>query len=126
MTIKDKKVTGQKGEAIQLVTDAAGRLFEHWNYRPVVGRVWALLVLSSSPLDAEQIQDALGISTGATSMSLKALQDLDLIYRELHDGKRRFYYFAELDYWVIATRIYRERERKRFSDALAGSRTGFV
>jgi DNA-binding transcriptional regulator GbsR (MarR family) len=118
MVIMEKKSAEKKEAAIALVTEAAGRLFEHWDYRAVVGRVWALLILSSKPMDAQQIQESLGISAGATSMSLKELQDLELVYRELHTGKRRFFYTAESDYWVIATRIYRERERTRLESVL--------
>lgn len=118
MVIKEKKAKAKREEAIGLVTEAAGYLFEHWDYRPVVGRVWALLILSPMRMDAEEIQTTLGISSGATSMSLKALQDLELVYRELSTGKRRFFYTAESDYWVIATRIYRERERKRLKAVL--------
>lgn len=118
MVIKEKNELEKRDKAIELFAEATGRLFEHWDYRAVVGRVWALLILSPKPMDAEQIQKALGISAGATSMSLKELQDLELVYRELHTGKRRFFYSAESDYYVIATRIYRERERKRLDAVL--------
>ncbi len=108
----------EQQDATLLVADAMGRLFEHWGYRALVGRVWAVLILSAEPLDAATLRDALGVSTGALSMSLKELVNLGLIYRETIGEARRLYYRAETDLWVIARQIFQERERKRLAYVL--------
>ncbi|MCP4674521.1 MAG: hypothetical protein GY854_03190 [Deltaproteobacteria bacterium] len=118
MKTLERKTDSKQAEAVHLVADAAGILFEHWGYRAVVGRVWAVLLLSADPVDASSLRDALGISSGALSMALKDLVQLGLIYREATEGTRRFYYRAETDFWMIATHIFRERERKRFESVL--------
>ncbi len=114
----NKKFDSKSEEAVHLVADAVGCLFEHWGYRTVVGRVWTVLILSADPIDASRLRHALGISSGALSMALKDLIELGLVYRETTEGKRRFYYRAETDFWMIATRIFRERERKRLESVL--------
>ncbi|MCP4605591.1 MAG: hypothetical protein GY847_34560 [Proteobacteria bacterium] len=105
-------------DATHLVIDAAGRLFEHLGYRNIVGRTWAVLLLSSYPLDAPGLRNTLGVSAGALSMALKELVNLGLIYRETTKGRRRFYYRAETDLWIVATQVFRKRERKRLESIL--------
>jgi DNA-binding transcriptional regulator GbsR (MarR family) len=51
-------------------------------------------------------------------MSLKELVGLGLVYRETAEDTRRFQYRAETDLLTIATRIYREQERKKLEAVL--------
>ena len=59
--------------AIGLVADAVGELMRFWNFKPSLGRIWAILYLSQAPLDAEEIEARSGLSTGNVSMSLQEL-----------------------------------------------------
>jgi len=118
METSQSEATPKNLEAIDLVMDAAGRLFEHWGYRAIVGRTWAQILLSAHPLDAAALRETLHVSSGALSMSLKELVDLGLVFRESVSGKRRYFYRAETDFWVAATRVFQKRERKRFGTIL--------
>ncbi len=103
----------KKSQAIDLVADAAGQFFEYGGYRALVGKIWVVLLLSEEPLDATGLKETLGCSTGTMSMTLKELVTMGIVYRETVLGDRRFYYRAETDLWIVASRVFRERERKR-------------
>lgn len=105
-------------KACELVAEASGRFFSHLGYRALVGKVWALLILAPNPADAAELKKTLEVSTGALSMALNDLVGLGLAYRETGEGTRRFLYRAETDLWIIATRIYREKERKKLESLL--------
>ncbi|MDJ0765888.1 MAG: hypothetical protein QNJ97_23090 [Myxococcota bacterium] len=105
-------------KSIPLVESAASDLFERLGYRPVVGRVWAVLILSPYALDARTIQQVLNISSGALSMALKELVDLELTYRDTIENNRHFVYRAETDLWLIVNRMFHKRERKKLKAIL--------
>ena len=55
------------------LADKVGQFIEYWGFKQVHGRIWALLFLSKSPLDANYLIDSLKISKALVSMSLKDL-----------------------------------------------------
>lgn len=64
------------------------------------GRVLALLIITQEPyLAASDIARVLAASTGAVSMSTRALADVGFITRHTLPGDRRHYYRAEDDVW---------------------------
>ena len=58
----------------KLVSDAIGRLIEFWGFKRNMGRVWAVLYLSETPLTARDLQERLSLSVGAVSMTVSALK----------------------------------------------------
>jgi hypothetical protein len=56
-----------------------GEMGSRWGINRTVGQIYALLFLSSKPLNAEQITEALSISRSNTSMGLKELQSWNLV-----------------------------------------------
>ena len=115
----DERAPGDgREDSVALVTEAAGELFARFGMRAVLGRIWAVLFLSSEPLDAESLRRVLGISSGSLSMGLNELIDLGLVYRSTSSGERRFYYSAEAELWSVITRIFKDRERVRLTGLL--------
>ena len=55
------------------VSDAVGRLMEFWGFKRNMGRIWSVLYLSPEPLSAEDLRQALRLSSGAVSMTLSEL-----------------------------------------------------
>ncbi len=59
-----------------------GEMGSRWGINRTVGQIYALLFLSSRPLNADQITEALGISRSNISMGLKELQAWRLVRLE--------------------------------------------
>jgi DNA-binding transcriptional regulator GbsR (MarR family) len=105
-------------EAIDLVVDTVGRLFEDSGYRALVGKVWATLLLMDEPVDAATLRSKLGVSSGAMSMTLNELIDHGLVYRHTPPGERRFFYRAEADFWIVAKQVFQNLTHKRLVEML--------
>lgn len=105
--------------ATLLVADTIGELMEFWNFKPSMGRVWAVLYLSRQPLAAADIADATGLSSGSVSMTIQDLLKWGVIRREWVPGERRKLYAAETDVVAMVTRVFRERELRVVTDAIA-------
>lgn len=93
------------------VSDAVGRLIEFWGFKRTMGRVWALLYLTPSPLTAQDLQVMLQISSGAVSMTLAELTRWGVVKKVWVQGERRDYYAAEVALWRMISRVLGERER---------------
>ena len=84
-----------------------------------VAQIHALLFLSVSPLNAEQISDELGIARSNVSNSLKELVGWKLIRRVPIPGDRREHYAAETDVWEMAIRIAQGRKEREINPAMS-------
>jgi DNA-binding transcriptional regulator GbsR (MarR family) len=92
-----------------------GEMGSRWGINRTVGQMYALFVMSSTALNADQIVEALGISRSNASMGLKELLSWRLIKLQHIPGDRKEYYSAPSDMWEIA-RILIEERRKREID----------
>lgn len=101
-----------------MVADTIGELMEFWNFKPSMGRVWAVLYLSRAPLDAVEIARRTGLSAGSVSMTLAELQHWGVIRRSWAAGERRKLYEAETDVVAMVTRVFRERELRVVTEAI--------
>jgi DNA-binding MarR family transcriptional regulator len=90
-----------RDRAIGIVADTVGELMRFWNFKPSLGRIWAILYLSPEPLDAEEIEARSGLSTGNVSMSLQELLQWGVVKR-VAPGKDAM--------WAMVARVFRERE----------------
>lgn len=104
--------------ATLLVADTIGELMEFWNFKPSMGRVWAVLYLSREPLSAAEIAEITGLSSGSVSMTIQDLLQWGVIRREWAPGERRKQYAAETDVVAMVTRVFRERELRLVTDAI--------
>ncbi|MBL0217887.1 MAG: ArsR family transcriptional regulator [Myxococcales bacterium] len=112
--------------AVLKVADAVGALIEAWGFKRNMGRMWAVLYLEDHPLNATDLVDRLGISTGAVSMLLTELQEWGAIKKAWVVGERKEHYEAETNIWKMVSRVFRERELqwvKTATDAFEGAST---
>ena len=109
-TSSDVGVDEARDRAIGIVADAVGELMRFWNFKPSLGRIWAILYLSPTPLDAEEIEARSGLSTGNVIMSLQELLQWGFVKRVPPGPNRRRLFVAETDMWAMVTRVLRERE----------------
>jgi HTH-type transcriptional regulator, glycine betaine synthesis regulator len=107
------------------VSDVVGRLIEFWGFKRNMGRVWTVLYLSPDPLSAEDLRHALGLSSGAVSMTLSELARWGVVRKVWIQGERKDFYAAEVQLWRMISRVFNERERSEvlaaidaFEDAL--------
>ncbi|MES2644645.1 MAG: MarR family transcriptional regulator [Myxococcota bacterium] len=114
MTMATEEETAEVKEArdraIGIVADAVGELMRFWNFKPSLGRIWAVLYLSPGPLDAEEIEARSGLSTGNVSMSVQELLQWGVVKRVPPGPNRRRLFVAETDMWAMVARVFRERE----------------
>jgi DNA-binding transcriptional regulator GbsR (MarR family) len=96
--------------AVLKVADAVGALIESWGFKRNMGRMWTVLYLEDHPLNAADLGDRLGLSTGAVSMLLTELQEWGAIKKAWVVGERKEHYEAETNIWKMVSRVFRERE----------------
>jgi len=81
--------------------------------------MYALLVLSSEPLSADDIAETLGFSRSNVSMGLKELQSWDLVRLQHIPGDRKEYYSAPSDVWEIAKTLIEQRRKREIDPTLS-------
>ena len=96
--------------AVLKVADAVGALTESWGFKRNMGRMWAVLYLEDHPLNAGELSDRLGLSTGSVSMLLTEMQGWGVVKKTWVVGERREHYEAETSIWKMVSRVFRERE----------------
>jgi DNA-binding transcriptional regulator GbsR (MarR family) len=101
-----------------VVSDIVGRLMEFWGFKRNMGRVWAVLYLSPDPLSADDLRNALQLSSGAVSMTLSELGRWGVVRRVWIQGQRRDFYTAEVALWRMISRVFSERERAEVAAAV--------
>jgi DNA-binding transcriptional regulator GbsR (MarR family) len=104
--------------AVLKVADAVGALIESWGFKRNMGRMWAVLYLEDHPLNAADLGERLGISTGAVSMTLQELQEWGAVKKAWVVGERKEHYEAETNVWKPVQRVFRERELQWVKTAL--------
>ena len=101
-----------------IVSDVVGRLIEFWGFKRNLGRIWAVLYLSPEALSAEDLRQALKLSSGAVSMSLSELLRWGVVRRVWVQGERRDFYVAEVQLWKMISHVFSERERTEIDAAI--------
>ena len=92
-----------------------GEMGSRWGINRTVGQMYALLYLSESPLNADEIAETLSISRSNVSMGIKELLSWRLIRLKHLPGDRKDYFSTPDDVLEIA-RILVEEKRKRELD----------
>lgn len=96
-----------------------GEMGSHWGINRTVGQVYALLYLAESPLCADDIVQALGVSRSNVSMSLKELQAWRLVKLQHIGGDRRDFFSTPDDVWEIARTLIEERRKRELDPTLS-------
>lgn len=96
--------------AVLKVADAVGALIESWGFKRNMGRMWTVLYLEDHPLTAADLQERLGLSSGAVSMLLAELLQWGAVKKSWVVGDRREHFEPETSIWKMVSRVFRERE----------------
>jgi DNA-binding transcriptional regulator GbsR (MarR family) len=95
-----------------------GEMGSRWGISRTVGQIYALLFVSPTPLNADDLVERLAISRSNVSMSLKELQSWNLVrLRHLH-GDRREHFETPKDIWVIVRTLVEQRKKREIDPTL--------
>lgn len=83
-----------------------------WGINRTMAQIHALLFVSGTPLEVNEIMDRLHISRGNASMNLRELMEWGLVRRFRRPGDRKDTYLSETDPWQMFGRVVRERKRR--------------
>ena len=100
------------------VSDVVGKLIEFWGFKRNMGRVWSVLYLSPEPLSAEDLRQALRLSSGAVSMTVNELLRWGVVRKVWVQGERKDFYTAEVQLWRMISRVFNEREKSEIVMAI--------
>ena len=96
-----------------------GEMGWRWGINRSVAQVHALLMLTPTPLPAEEIGETLEVARSNVSTSLKELQSWGLV-RVVHVfGDRREHFETLRDVWEMFLVIMRERKKRELEPTLA-------
>jgi DNA-binding transcriptional regulator GbsR (MarR family) len=96
-----------------------GDLGGQWGVNRSVAQIQALLILSETALNAEEIAERLEMARSNVSSSVKELLAWKLIRRVPVLGDRRDYYEAETDMWQMANKVAQGRKEREIDPMLA-------
>ncbi|MFD2167605.1 GbsR/MarR family transcriptional regulator [Thalassotalea euphylliae] len=96
-----------------------GEMGSKWGLNRTLGQMYALIVLTEAPLNADQIIEALQISRSNVSMGLKELKSWNLIKLQHIPGDRKEYFTAPSDVWEIARTLVVERRKRELDPTLS-------
>ena len=95
------------------------RISHFWGFPRAMGAVYGAIYLSPEPLSLDEIVDQVGVTKGAVSTHVRALERLGMVHKRIQVGDRRDYYDAETDFWRVVKTVLREREQQEFDLALS-------
>lgn len=95
-----------------------GSLATSWGINKTMAQVHALLLVSTEPLSAEDIMEALKISRGNVNMNVRALIDWGIVRKEFVVGERKEFFVADKDIWELFKQITKERKKREIEPVL--------
>jgi DNA-binding transcriptional regulator GbsR (MarR family) len=96
-----------------------GEMGSRWGVNRTVGQIYALLYLSSVPLNADDMVAALGVSRSNVSMGLKELESWRLVKVSHHAGDRREYFETPKRIWDVLSALAKEKRRREVEPTLS-------
>ena len=103
-----------------------GEMGSRWGINRTVGQIYALLVFSEQPLNADQISTGLGFSRSNVSLGLKELQSWELVQLKHLPGDRKDYFTVPEDVWDIARTLVMQRRKREIDPTLSVLRSELV
>ncbi len=97
---------------------AWGALGSSWGINRTMSQIHALLLVTSEPLSAEDIMNALKVSRGNVNMNTRALIDWGLVKKEFIAGERKEYFVAGKDVDEMARQVARVRRKRELEPVI--------
>ena len=103
-----------------------GEMGSRWGINRTVGQIYALIFVSPTALNADDIAEKLEFSRSNVSMGLKELQAWRLVNLRHLSGDRREYFDASSDAWEIFRTLAEERRRREIEPTLSMLRNALL
>jgi DNA-binding transcriptional regulator GbsR (MarR family) len=103
-----------------------GEMGSRWGINRTVGQIYALIFVSPTLLNADDIAAHLEFSRSNVSMGLKELQAWRLVKLKHQSGDRREYFEAPTDAWEIFRTLAEERRRREIEPTLSMLRNALL
>jgi DNA-binding transcriptional regulator GbsR (MarR family) len=98
--------------------ESLSRISQFWGYPRAMGGLYGALYLSPAPLSLDDLIPIVGVTKGAVSTNVRALEQLGMVHKHVRSGDRKDYYQADTDFWKIAKTILERRQKPEFDKAL--------
>lgn len=95
-----------------------GEMGARWGINRTVAQVHALLFLSPSPMNAEEITETLGVARSNVSNSIRELQSWGIVKLVHVMGDRRDHFESMKDPWEMFRVVLDERKRREVDPTL--------
>jgi DNA-binding transcriptional regulator GbsR (MarR family) len=105
-------------ETRQAFIENLSRISQFWGYPRAMGALYGALYLSPTPLSLDDLIPIVGVTKGAVSTNIRALEQLGMVKRHVRSGDRKDYYQADTDFWKITKTILERRQKPEFDKAL--------
>lgn len=105
-------------EAKKQFIAAWGSFGSNWGINRTMAQIHALLLVSATPMHADEVMAALNISRGNTNMNIRELINWGLVERVIIVGERKEFFIAEKDIWKVSRIIIRERKKRELEPML--------
>jgi DNA-binding transcriptional regulator GbsR (MarR family) len=105
-------------ETRQAFIENLSRISQFWGYPRAMGALYGALYLSPAPLSLDDLIPLVGVTKGAVSTNIRALEQLGMVRKQVRPGDRKDYYQADTDFWKIAKTILERRQKHEFDQAL--------
>jgi len=105
-------------ETRQSFIENLSRISQFWGYPRAMGALYGALYLSPSPLSLDDLIPIVGVTKGAISTNIRALEQLGMVRQHVRSGDRKDYYQADTDFWKITRTILERRQKPEFDKAL--------
>ncbi len=103
-----------------------GEMGSRWGINRTVGQIYALLVFTEEPLNADEISRRLGFSRSNVSMGLKELQAWELVMLRHLPGDRKDYFTTPGELWDITRTLVRQRRKRELEPTMTVLRDALV
>ena len=98
--------------------EGMGEISRFWGFTSVMGQMYGTLYLSPDPLTADEMAEALTISKGNVSITLKNLDRWGMTRKSRRKGDRKEYFEAEPNFLKIFVNMMSERRNRDFDRSL--------
>lgn len=103
-----------------------GEMGSRWGLNRTLGQMYAFIVLTEQPVNADMISDELHISRSNVSMGLKELKAWNLIKLNHIPGDRKEYFTAPDNAWEIARTLIIERRKREIDPTISALREALL
>lgn len=100
-----------------------GDMASSWGVPRTMAEIHAMLFVSGSEFNTDEIMARLEISRGNASMTLRTLVEWGIVGRRHRRGDRRDYFSAEQDVWKLFATVLRARKRREIDPLLEALRS---